>query len=328
MPAAANLLAPRARDCLPPDDPVAIRTSRSSLSMRSVNLASSNVSRSLPDEGMWRSRERVGIDGIELRFELRRLYLRLMGDPKSVLFATSSQRAEEIAAEAAGARTIRSLRARHCCEPAGCSATSGDTRESELVVAAHKSASIGRASHSAELAFVTSPHVLVAGPEYGRGGQRACRGGAVLRRRGVADRGVQHARPRRGSCDDRRLRRGTVARSSEAPRSSASSAWPSSWRPPWGCRPAIVEMIVRRPRDAAEARLRPAYETLKAMGEKARLSSRAAILASIVYEQGRYEEAMVLVDEDGFGLGGRRHGTADLAARRASEGARTPRTVR
>jgi tetratricopeptide (TPR) repeat protein len=48
---------------------------------------------------------------------------------------------------------------------------------------------------------------------------------------------------------------------------------------------------------AAEAILRPAYETLLAMGEKARSSSRGAILSAVIYEQGRYDEAMRLADE-------------------------------
>jgi tetratricopeptide (TPR) repeat protein len=43
--------------------------------------------------------------------------------------------------------------------------------------------------------------------------------------------------------------------------------------------------------------VRPAYETLAAMGEKARLSSRAALLAAIVYEQGRFDEAVRLAEE-------------------------------
>lgn len=43
--------------------------------------------------------------------------------------------------------------------------------------------------------------------------------------------------------------------------------------------------------------MRPAYEALAAMGEKARSSSRVAILAGIVYELGRYDEAMELADE-------------------------------
>ena len=48
---------------------------------------------------------------------------------------------------------------------------------------------------------------------------------------------------------------------------------------------------------AAEAACRPAYETLAAMGEKARSSSRAALLAATVYEQGRLDEAIRLADE-------------------------------
>ena len=53
---------------------------------------------------------------------------------------------------------------------------------------------------------------------------------------------------------------------------------------------------------AAEAAVRPAFEALAAMGEKARLSSRAAILSAIVYEQGRYDESMRLADQGGCGL--------------------------
>lgn len=48
---------------------------------------------------------------------------------------------------------------------------------------------------------------------------------------------------------------------------------------------------------AAERAIRPAYETLAAMGEKARSSSRVAILAGIVYELGRYDEAIDLAEE-------------------------------
>jgi DNA-binding SARP family transcriptional activator len=53
---------------------------------------------------------------------------------------------------------------------------------------------------------------------------------------------------------------------------------------------AQVEMLAGDPR-AAEERLRPGYEKLEKMGEKALLATAAAILAQAVYLQGRYQEA-------------------------------------
>ena len=54
----------------------------------------------------------------------------------------------------------------------------------------------------------------------------------------------------------------------------------------WG----ILEMLAGRP-DAAERRLREGYDILEAMGEKSGLSTLAAMLAHVVYAQGRYDEA-------------------------------------
>ena len=63
-----------------------------------------------------------------------------------------------------------------------------------------------------------------------------------------------------------------------------------------GLTPGMVELTAGEA-VAAEAAVRPAYEALAAMGEQARLSSRAAILAASVYEQGLFEEALRLTDE-------------------------------
>ena len=54
----------------------------------------------------------------------------------------------------------------------------------------------------------------------------------------------------------------------------------------WG----ILEMLAGRP-DAAERRLREGYDILEAMGEKSGLSTLAAMLAHVVYAQGRHDEA-------------------------------------
>jgi tetratricopeptide (TPR) repeat protein len=59
---------------------------------------------------------------------------------------------------------------------------------------------------------------------------------------------------------------------------------------------AVVEMLVGD-LEAAEAAIRISYDTLKSKGEKARLSSRAALLARIAYQLGRFDEAMDLADE-------------------------------
>jgi tetratricopeptide (TPR) repeat protein len=53
---------------------------------------------------------------------------------------------------------------------------------------------------------------------------------------------------------------------------------------------ALVEILAGRPEEA-EARLRYSYERLEEMGEKALLAGTAAMLAEILYAQGRYEQA-------------------------------------
>jgi tetratricopeptide (TPR) repeat protein len=53
---------------------------------------------------------------------------------------------------------------------------------------------------------------------------------------------------------------------------------------------SIIEMLAGRPADA-EARLRPGYETLEQMGERALLATTAALLAQAVYAQERLDEA-------------------------------------
>ena len=53
---------------------------------------------------------------------------------------------------------------------------------------------------------------------------------------------------------------------------------------------ALVELLAGRPADA-EARLRPGYEALERMGERALRATTAAMLAQAVYGQDRHEEA-------------------------------------
>ena len=57
-----------------------------------------------------------------------------------------------------------------------------------------------------------------------------------------------------------------------------------------GQEPAMVELLAGMP-DAAEARLRAGYEQLTAMGEKALLADTAGMLARVLLDGGRLEEA-------------------------------------
>jgi tetratricopeptide (TPR) repeat protein len=59
---------------------------------------------------------------------------------------------------------------------------------------------------------------------------------------------------------------------------------------------AIVELVASD-LEAAETAIRPAYETLKEMGELGRLSSRGAVLAEVLYRQERYEESLHVAEE-------------------------------
>jgi tetratricopeptide (TPR) repeat protein len=63
-----------------------------------------------------------------------------------------------------------------------------------------------------------------------------------------------------------------------------------------GMSAAIVEFVASD-LEAAEAAIRPAYDTLKEMGEVGRLSSRGAVLAEVLYGQGRYEESLTIAEE-------------------------------
>jgi ATP/maltotriose-dependent transcriptional regulator MalT len=59
---------------------------------------------------------------------------------------------------------------------------------------------------------------------------------------------------------------------------------------------SFIEMWQSKP-DAAERELRPGYEALKKIGSKSHFSSFAHLLASALYEQGRYDEAEQLTRE-------------------------------
>ena len=75
--------------------------------------------------------------------------------------------------------------------------------------------------------------------------------------------------------------------------------------PEWA---AFIGLLAGDPA-AAEGRLRAGYERLAAMGETQFLSTTAALLARVIYEQGRFEEAYAFTETsaEAAAAGGRRH---------------------
>jgi class 3 adenylate cyclase/tetratricopeptide (TPR) repeat protein len=291
MPAAANLLE-RAVRLLPADDRV-----RPHLLLELADavreLGEFERVEELTDEGIRLARA-TGDRGLELRFELRRIYLRLMADPKSALLRDVITRGEEIAAEAAGLddpviEGEALLRAGRLLGDVG------RTSEGERMVA-HARECFERAGiHSTELAFVTSltfswqgPHPTaedVARAEEALSGADEASPIAAFNMLGLAV-----SRAAIGEIDEARSlidRGASILRELGMALELAAAV---------GLSAAVVEMM-SGDFESAEAAILPSYEALKAMGEKARLSSRAAVLAGIVYELGRHDEAMALADE-------------------------------
>jgi class 3 adenylate cyclase/tetratricopeptide (TPR) repeat protein len=247
----------------------------------------------LVDEGVARSRD-LGDRPLELRFELRRLYLRMMRDPRRVPMRDIAAEAEAVAAEAArlgdplteGEALLRAARLlgdigrssdaeRTIAQAADCFERAGvETPEVAFVRLVSLSyqgpytvpEEIERAEHILSEAEPTSP--VEAYALLGLAGSRAISGEfeaarALIRRaRSILD--------ELGMTLERTAAGGLIG--------------------------GIVELAADDA-VAAEAAVRPAYEALAAMGEKSRLSSRAAVLAASVYEQGRLDEAMRLADE-------------------------------
>jgi class 3 adenylate cyclase/tetratricopeptide (TPR) repeat protein len=291
MPAAANLLG-RALALLPADD-----AERATLTVDSVDvlreLGEFDRVLSLVDEGAALARH-IGDRGLELRFELRRLYLSLMDDPKTTVLGDIIARAQAIAeeAEALGDPLTQGEALVRVGRLLG---DTGRTREAERTIARAQESFDRAGATSAELAFVRALTFSWQGPS--TVGEDIARAEHALSLVDEASPiaafnllGLAVSRTMLGDFDEARA---LVERGSSILRElgmtlelAAAGGWAA----------AIVELTAGNV-EAAEAQLRPAYETLKAMGEKARLSSRSAYLASIVYEQGRYDEAMELAEE-------------------------------
>jgi class 3 adenylate cyclase/tetratricopeptide (TPR) repeat protein len=291
MGAAANLLG-RALDLLPQDD-----RDRPALVLSLVDALREqgrfDLIEPLLDEGA-RLASAAGDRGLLLRFELRQHYLRLMRDPKQVWLRDVLARAEEIAAEAE-ALGDPATQGEALLRAARLLGDTGHTAEAGRRLAEAKRI-FGRAGiQSAELAFVEAVTFSWQGPNHVN--EDITRGERLLA--GIEDSttpvvaynllGLSMSQAMIGEIEEARSlfeRGSSILRELGMDLELAAAA---------GITGAFVEMMAGD-LVAAEAFVRPAYETLAAMGEKARLSSRTAFLAGVLYEQGRYDEAAEMVD--------------------------------
>jgi class 3 adenylate cyclase/tetratricopeptide (TPR) repeat protein len=291
MPAAANLL-DRALALLPADG-----EERATLTIDLVDvfreMGEFDRVHALVDEGASLARD-IGHRGLELRFELRRLYLRLMGDPKHMLLGDVIVEARAVAAEAAaiddplaeGEALLRAGRAL---------GDIGRTYEGEQAIARSIACFERAGVGSPEMAFVTALTFTWQGPrpstediEQGMRALAAAEEASPVAAFHMIGLAVGQAMT--GNIGESRalLRRGaSILQELGMTLELAATA---------GLYGAVVETLAGD-LEAAEAAIRTSYDTLKSKGEKARLSSRAALLARIVYELGRYDEAMNFADE-------------------------------
>jgi tetratricopeptide (TPR) repeat protein len=236
----------------------------------------------------------MGDRGLELRFEQRRLYLRIMRNPNSVLLGDIIAEAQAAAAEAAEledplAEGEALLRAGRLLGDIG------KTTEGQRTVGRAKECFDRAGVDSPELAFVTAPSLSFQGPhtiaEDIEHGERALVSvDETSPSQAFNHLGLGVSRAMLGQFDQARqhIRRGaTVLRELGMTLELAAAV---------GLSGGIVQLAAGD-FAAAEAAVRPAYETLVAVGEMARMSSRAALLAAVLYEQGRYDDAMDLVEE-------------------------------
>ena len=291
MPAAANLLG-RAVAILPPDDALKPLLTIDLVDARRELGGSEHVEQ-LVEEG--RSLARASGDrGLELRFELRRLAIRIMGDPVSVTFRDLVVEAEAMAVEAAalGDPVTQGEALLRVGRMLG---DIGQTAEAERVVSRAKECFDQAGVLSAELAFLLALTFSWQGPrpieeEIARGEQVLSSADETSPVAAYNLLGMAVSLAMVGRFDEARSfgRRGaSTLRELGMALELAATA---------GMSAAVVELVAststpRRRRSA------PAYDTLKEMGEVGRLSSRAAVLGEVLYRQGRIEEALTVAEE-------------------------------
>jgi class 3 adenylate cyclase/tetratricopeptide (TPR) repeat protein len=291
VPAAANLLG-RALGLLRHDD---LLRPRLLIELAEANWEMGEFGRvdELVLEGAELARA-IGDRALELRFELRRLYLRWMGDPKRVRLGDVAEEARAIAREAAelddplteGEALLRVGRLL---------GDTGRTLEGERTVARASECFARAGVFSSELAFVRALSFSYQGPhtisvDIERAERALGEAEPTSPFEAFALLGLAVSRAMTGGFDEARslLRRASAILEELGMALERAAAV--------GLSESLVELAAGDPA-AAEAAIRPSYETLAAMGEKARLSSRAAILGGTVYEQGRLDEALRLADE-------------------------------
>ena len=291
MPAAENLLG-RAIALLSRDDPLRPHLT---IELADTLRETGEFDRveELADEGVALARG-IGDRALELRFELRRLYIRLMRDPKHVLLGDISAEAQAIAEEAArlgdplteGEALIRAARLL---------GDIGRTRDGERTIARAAQCFRRAGADSSELAFVLALLFSYQGPntiaeDIERGERALATAQPTSPFEAFALLGLAVSRAMIAEFDEARSlirRAGAILEELGMTLELVAAG---------GLTAGMVELTAGDP-EAAEAAVRPAYEALAAMGERARLSSRAAILAASVYEQGRLDEALRLADE-------------------------------
>ncbi len=269
MPAAANLLE-RAVRLLPAGD--AARTSLTIDLLDALReLGELDRVEALADEGAVLARV-AGDRGLELRFELRRLYLKLMGDPKNVRLRDTIHEAEAIAVEAAelddsvveGEALLRAGRLL---------GDIGRTFEGERTVARAKECFERAGVDSAELAFVTSltfswqgPHPVLDDIQRGERALSAADESSPVAAFHLIGLAVDRA-----MIGDIAEARSDIGRGASILRELGMTLELAA---AVGLSSAVVEMMAGD-LESAEAAIRPSYEVLAAMGEKARSASRA-----------------------------------------------------
>jgi tetratricopeptide (TPR) repeat protein len=247
----------------------------------------------LAEEGVALARVR-GDRGLELRFAIRQLAFRLMGNPVDVTFRDLIVEAEAMAAEAAALDDLVT-EGEALVRVGRMLGDIGRTADAEHVAARAKECFDRAGVISAELAFVLALTFSWQGPrpieeEIFRGEQALSSADETSPVAAYNLLGMAVNLAMVGRFDEARSLGGRGASTLRELGMALELAATA------GMSMAIVELVASD-LEAAEAAIRPAYDTLKEMGELGRLSSRGAVLAEVLYGQRRYEESLHVAEE-------------------------------